>query len=236
MTNGVCSSEPLVEANLLQSPGQGYIIVLINHDFVGPWPHQRTETDPVKWTPVKDSIHVRVSLPELVTIRKIVTIDGEEINEMPFRQTGPVVELTIDSIRITRQLVLLSTKSTTVNHRNTSLGRTLDHNGPTLRNVPDVQFIQKQHHFGRIVAYKEKTHVFKLRNAGIAPLRIIATKCSASDITASYSPNVIEAGSSGEVRVKLNPSEIVGQFVRIITIESDDPTEGTTELRISGNV
>jgi len=54
---------------------------------------------------VKDKFHVSIPFPESVNVRKILSVEGEKTKEVAFRQTNNIIDIPVDSIRITRQYV-----------------------------------------------------------------------------------------------------------------------------------
>jgi hypothetical protein len=84
--------------------------------------------------------------------------------------------------------------------------------------------------FGRIPQGKPVTHVFKVSNAGTAPLVIENVQASCGCTTPQWSTEPIPAGRSAEIKVGYN-SESEGPFEKTITVSYNEGQMKTLTIK-----
>jgi hypothetical protein len=112
---------------------------------------------------------------------------------------------------------------------------------PAAAPAPRVRFDAKDWNFGKVAIGDVVTHVFKLTNAGSAPLVIQRVKPSCSCTAALASKSELAPGESGELKVEFNTAFKQGfHDVQIQVFTNDDLEkdlgEGLTVLHLRGEV
>ena len=99
---------------------------------------------------------------------------------------------------------------------------------------PRVTFLIETVDYGTIEFGSDGYRDFQLYNTGDSPLFISNCKASCSCTIVEYHKEAILPGKGTSIRIKYDTS-LTGQFVKQISIESNDPT-GTKTINIIGIV
>lgn len=100
---------------------------------------------------------------------------------------------------------------------------------------PVITFEKTTHDFGKINESERVSTVFEFKNEGTAPLVLTDVKASGSYITFKWSPEPIEPGQVGQIKVTYNTDGRPGRFQKSITITSNASSE-PIRLYIKGEV
>lgn len=99
---------------------------------------------------------------------------------------------------------------------------------------PVITFEKTKHDFGKIDESERVSIVFEFKNEGTAPLVLTDVKAS-NGITFKWSPEPIEPGQVGQIKVTYNTAGRPGRFQKNITITSNASSE-PIRLCIKGEV
>jgi hypothetical protein len=100
---------------------------------------------------------------------------------------------------------------------------------------PVITFEKTTHDFGRFDEGERVSTVFEFKNEGTAPLVLTDVKAGSSYVTVKWSPEPIEPGQVGQIKVTYNTVGRAGRFQQIVTVTSNT-TEAVTRLYIKGEV
>lgn len=98
---------------------------------------------------------------------------------------------------------------------------------------PTVLFSTSRIDYGDVFAGYPVDSVILVRNPGLAPLTVSQIQSSHPDFTISHSLTTLEAGTEGQITVRVNPSTS-GAIAGSITIQTNDPDDGVMEVPVSG--
>lgn len=102
---------------------------------------------------------------------------------------------------------------------------------------PSIQFDSRIYDFGDIKeANKEATCTFTFKNTGKAPLVIQRAIASCGCTTPEFTKEPIVPGGTGMIKVTYNTEGRPNEFLKTITIYSNDPNNAVVILSIKGNV
>jgi thiol-disulfide isomerase/thioredoxin len=87
--------------------------------------------------------------------------------------------------------------------------------------------------FGEFWAGAELTHNFVIKNPGDQVLQLLSVKASCGCTSTGYDKE-IAPGAEGKVSAKLNTKNFPGRFSKSITVTTNDPTQQTIHLTLSG--
>jgi len=105
------------------------------------------------------------------------------------------------------------------------------------QSVPTIQFDSRLYDFGDIKDdIKEASCTFTFKNSGKAPLIIQRAIASCGCTTPEFTKEPIVPGGSGMVRVTYNTEGRPNEFLKTITVYSNDPNNSVVILTIKGNV
>jgi hypothetical protein len=105
--------------------------------------------------------------------------------------------------------------------------------------VPAIVAEPLQLDFGDIPADRLAIATLQVRNAGKAPLQIGDLRTSCGCTQASISQNSVEGGDQAELTVVFDPQAhpgLYGPLLRLVYIQSNDPTTPELEIPILVNV
>lgn len=100
--------------------------------------------------------------------------------------------------------------------------------------VPILHVDRPRVDLGRIPADKPVDLVFRIANAGSAPLRVLNIEASCGCTTVDASGFVLAPGAQRILPVRLDPRGLNRVFRKSITLASDDTTQPNLELLIEG--
>jgi thiol-disulfide isomerase/thioredoxin len=103
-------------------------------------------------------------------------------------------------------------------------------------NTPIITPVQAVHDFGKVWTGSDLKHTFKIKNTGTAPLKITKVKPACGCTTKGKHPSEIAPGATGEFSFGLNTKKVNGKFTKAITITTNDPKNGSTILKLVGDV
>ena len=99
-----------------------------------------------------------------------------------------------------------------------------------------IHFQEPIFDFGSVYQGDDVTHAFKFQNAGNDTLKISQVQASCGCSKAEASAKEIAPGELGEIEVTFLTAGYEGQQTKIISVQSNDPLNPTTELKLMGNV
>jgi hypothetical protein len=98
-----------------------------------------------------------------------------------------------------------------------------------------IEFSKETHDYGTIKYGADGTCVFEFKNSGTEPLIISQAKGSCGCTVPSWPKEPIAPGATGVISVQYDTKR-PGAINKSVTITSNDASEPTKVLRISGNV
>lgn len=102
--------------------------------------------------------------------------------------------------------------------------------------ISTIDFEHEVFDFGTINENKgEVEHTFVFTNNGKKPLIIVNVRSSCGCTTPEWSKKPIPPGGKGEIKVKFNPKNRPGKFMKSITISTNSKKPVVT-LTVKGNV
>lgn len=102
--------------------------------------------------------------------------------------------------------------------------------------ISTIEFEQELFDFGTIQENKgEVEHIFIFVNNGTKPLIITNVRASCGCTTSEWSKKPVLPGQKGEIKVKFNPKNRPGKFMKSITI-SNNSAKSIITLTVKGNV
>jgi hypothetical protein len=102
--------------------------------------------------------------------------------------------------------------------------------------APRLEIVEKTHAFGEVTEGDKVTHVFTVRNVGVAPLLIDRVTTSCGCTAAVLSNREVAPGGEGHVEVTFNTERRTGDNRKTITLFSNDPSSPRVELEIRASV
>lgn len=103
--------------------------------------------------------------------------------------------------------------------------------------APRILVERPIHEFGTVEQGTPVDHVFAVRNAGDAPLRIEHVKGScACTVGSADTGRELPPGDSAWVTVRLDTARIAGRTAKTITVLTNDPAQPSQPLTLSGTV
>lgn len=102
--------------------------------------------------------------------------------------------------------------------------------------APVIVIDEPLHDFGTVAEGGAARHLFKVRNAGNAPLEIKSVTASCGCTAAAPKEKLIAPGRSGEIDVSFDTRGRPGKNEKVVTIVSNDPKTPTTTVRIKIDV
>ena len=111
-----------------------------------------------------------------------------------------------------------------------SLSSVLAQRGPT------ISFEAETIDYGEVAQGSDGTRIFKFTNTGDAPLVIKDAKSSCGCTVPKKPEAPIAPGDSGEIAVRYDTKNRVGQFRKTITLTTNIENQPMVALKIKGNV
>ncbi len=105
-----------------------------------------------------------------------------------------------------------------------------------LANAPKIDFDTRVFQFGEIVEGAKAEHTFRIINKGKSDLMIRSVKASCGCTAVNPASNVIKPGESTDMKAVFDSRGKTGMQNKTVTIISNDPSNATTILRITGTV
>lgn len=102
--------------------------------------------------------------------------------------------------------------------------------------VPRLQVDAEQHDFGPLVQNRAVTHVFKVRNAGSAPLTIRRVVPACGCTSTLLGQSTLAPGEATDLQVTLNTTGMSGRVRKTVLVESDDPERPNLTLAFEGDM
>ena len=100
---------------------------------------------------------------------------------------------------------------------------------------PVIEFKESEYNFGNRKEGSDVSHVFTFTNTGTAPLIISDVVKSCGCTTPEWTNKPVLPGESGSITLKFD-SKRVGPFNKSVTVKTNDPTQPTLILKISGTI
>jgi hypothetical protein len=112
------------------------------------------------------------------------------------------------------------------------------HTVPAGEPQPNVDLPLLRWDWGTIPAIPAVAQTFPIQNTGEEPLIITSVVSSCGCTTASLSSSVIPPGQRADLKVVFDPNfhETVGPVTRLIWLQTNDPDQPLTEIRLDANV
>jgi len=98
-----------------------------------------------------------------------------------------------------------------------------------------IEFETKEINYGDVFQDDNGLRIFKFKNTGTAPLVISDVQKTCGCTSPNYTKTPVMPGESGEIQVTYDTKRI-GQFVKYVTVYSNDPENNAVQLKISGIV
>jgi uncharacterized cupredoxin-like copper-binding protein len=102
--------------------------------------------------------------------------------------------------------------------------------------VPTIYFPETQHDFGQVSEGEKVNYTFRFVNKGQSELVIKDVKSSCGCTAALLSSNNIKPGQEGTIKVEFDTKNRSGKNSKTVTVQSNDPKDGTKILTIYANV
>jgi hypothetical protein len=101
---------------------------------------------------------------------------------------------------------------------------------------PRISISPESFDFGPVLADKQVSREFVVRNVGSADLSIekVSTSCGCT-IVEGYS-SLVKPGASTVLRVKVTMPHNPGHLQKSVLVKSNDPTHATVELKVEATV
>ena len=101
---------------------------------------------------------------------------------------------------------------------------------------PQITFESETIDYGEVAQNSDGSRVFKFTNTGDAPLVIKNAKSSCGCTVPKKPEGSIAPGKSGEIVVRYDTKNRVGQFRKTITLTTNIKSQPMVALKIKGNV
>lgn len=101
---------------------------------------------------------------------------------------------------------------------------------------PEITFESETIDYGEVAQNSDGSRVFKFTNTGDAPLVIKNAKSSCGCTVPKKPEGHIAPGESGEIVVRYDTKNRVGQFRKTITLTTNIENQPMVALKIKGNV
>ena len=105
-----------------------------------------------------------------------------------------------------------------------------------LANSPKIDFNSKVFNFGEITQGEKADYTFKIMNKGNRDLIIRSTKASCGCTAANPGTKLIKPGGSTDLKVTYNSHGAAGRQNKTVTVISNDPSQATVVLQVTGTV
>ena len=101
---------------------------------------------------------------------------------------------------------------------------------------PEITFESETIDYGEVAQNSDGSRIFKFTNTGDAPLVIKNAKSSCGCTVPKKPKGPIAPGESGEIVVRYDTKNRVGQFRKTITLTTNIENQPMVALKIKGNV
>jgi len=101
---------------------------------------------------------------------------------------------------------------------------------------PEITFESETIDYGEVAQNSDGSRIFKFTNTGDAPLVIKNAKSSCGCTVPKKPEGPIAPGESGEIVVRYDTKNRVGQFRKTITLTTNIENQPMVALKIKGNV
>lgn len=101
---------------------------------------------------------------------------------------------------------------------------------------PSISFEAETIDYGEVAQGSDGTRIFKFTNTGDAPLEIKDAKSSCGCTVPKKPEAPIAPGDTGEIVVRYDTKNRVGQFRKTITLTTNIENQPMVALKIKGNV
>lgn len=128
------------------------------------------------------------------------------------------------------------TKSTSSVHTTNAPSRTSEAGSSALRGPKLVVVNGPSHEFGSMEFGSSKSHVFRIRNDGLAPLNLSLGDVSCRCTSAKLSAEQLQPGQEAEVQLTWKAESLVSPLEQSAEIKSNDPVKPQWTLRVRGEV
>jgi hypothetical protein len=102
--------------------------------------------------------------------------------------------------------------------------------------APRVVVDAPVHDFGSVEQGAAVEHVFRLRNAGTAPLRVDHVKGTCACTVGVATGEAIAPGEEAWVTVRLDTARLAGRTTKVATVYTNDPATPTVPVTLTGEV
>ena len=104
--------------------------------------------------------------------------------------------------------------------------------------APVVEVPEKAFDFGQIAEGDQAVHVFRIKNAGAGPLKIldVHASCGCTAAVVSEEHKTLEPGQEGEIKVTFNSQGRVGSQHKVVTVNTNDPKTPQVQLAFTVQV
>jgi hypothetical protein len=92
------------------------------------------------------------------------------------------------------------------------------------------------HEFGLMDPHESASHVFVIRNAGVAPLKLGDPQPKCHCATAELSQREIPPQGEARLTMRWTPEEKLGTFGVAVTVPTSDPDQSELQFRVEGEV
>lgn len=101
---------------------------------------------------------------------------------------------------------------------------------------PKIKFYEKVYDFGKVYSGEVVKNVFRFKNVGSEPLKIldVSTSCGCTGVLKSSKK--VPPGEEGEIQVVFNTRGYSGNVTKLVYVRSNDPKNPTAKLRIQGYI
>ena len=100
----------------------------------------------------------------------------------------------------------------------------------------DLKWEQTTIELNPAVTEKQAVGHFKYQNTGDKPVHFKSVHASCGCTTAQSQKDKVEPGEKGEITATFNIGDRVGQQVKTVTVETDDPAHPVTSLTLKTNI
>lgn len=98
--------------------------------------------------------------------------------------------------------------------------------------APHIDFLETEHHLGKMEQHSAKSHTFLFTNSGDAPLIVTKTETTCGCTVARATQGAIPPGGRGEVAVTFESREAFGEVSKLVTVLSN-ADNAPTKLTVS---
>lgn len=100
-----------------------------------------------------------------------------------------------------------------------------------------ICFTERVHDFGTIfVSDGPATYTFRFTSDGTAPVVIESAKAQCGCTKPKFTLRPVDPGKDGEVKITFIPDGYAGEFLKEVTVKTNDPDNRKVKLIIKGNV